>query len=81
MKQLNEADFVLHQNFHTKIFVEKLFNKILTINGTSAQRIRIAKPGPGNGWRLTIASGNPRVRPSSRTSSLWKSCKCSTTFP
>ena len=31
---------------------------------------RIARPGPGKGWRPTKASGRPSSRPSTRTSSL-----------
>ncbi len=32
--------------------------------------IRIARPGPGNGWRQTIRSGMPSSSPTRRTSSL-----------
>ena len=32
--------------------------------------MRIPRPGPGNGWRHTIASGSPSSRPTRRTSSL-----------
>ena len=32
--------------------------------------MRMARPGPGNGWRQTIASGRPSSAPSARTSSL-----------
>ena len=32
--------------------------------------MRIASPGPGNGWRHTIASGRPSSSPTARTSSL-----------
>ena len=32
--------------------------------------IRIASPGPGNGWRHTIRSGRPSSSPTRRTSSL-----------
>ena len=32
--------------------------------------IRIARPGPGNGWRQTIRSGRPSSSPTRRTSSL-----------
>src|SRR5262249_53735480 len=31
---------------------------------------RMAKPGPGNGWRRIMRSGRPSLRPSARTSSL-----------
>src|SRR3954466_7081243 len=31
---------------------------------------RIARPGPGNGWRQTRRSGSPSSMPTSRTSSL-----------
>ena len=32
--------------------------------------MRMPSPGPGNGWRQTIASGRPSSRPTRRTSSL-----------
>ena len=41
---------------------------------------RIARPGPGNGWRPTKASGRPSSRPSARTSSLNSSRSGSTSF-
>ena len=38
--------------------------------GVTSPRMRTAKPGPGNGWRMTISLGRPNSAPSSRTSSL-----------
>ncbi len=40
--------------------------------------IRIASPGPGNGWRQTIRSGIPSSSPTRRTSSLNRSRSGST---
>ena len=37
---------------------------------TSPPTIRIARPGPGNGWRQTIRSGRPSSAATARTSSL-----------
>ena len=37
---------------------------------TSPPTIRIARPGPGNGWRQTKRSGRPSSAPTARTSSL-----------
>ena len=42
--------------------------------------MRMARPGPGNGWRLTQVGGRPSSRPSSRTSSLNSSRSGSTSF-
>ena len=44
--------------------------RTLSLSSVTSPMIRIAKPGPGNGWRHTIASGNPSALPTSRTSSL-----------
>ncbi len=41
---------------------------------------RMARPGPGKGWRFTEASGSPSSRPSRRTSSL-KSSRNGSTSP
>jgi hypothetical protein len=41
---------------------------------------RMARPGPGNGWRPTKLSGSPSSRPSARTSSLNNSRSGSTSF-
>ena len=42
--------------------------------------MRIARPGPGNGWRATISSGRPSSRPTARTSSLNSSRSGSTSL-
>ena len=42
--------------------------------------IRIARPGPGNGWRHTIRSGMPSSSPTRRTSSLKSRRSGSTSF-
>jgi len=42
--------------------------------------MRMARPGPGNGWRPTKASGRPSSRPKARTSSLNSSRSGSTSF-
>ena len=39
-------------------------------SAVTSPRMRIARPGPGNGWRWTIASGSPSACPTRRTSSL-----------
>src|SRR4029453_16612272 len=41
---------------------------------------RIARPGPGNGWRRIMVSGRPSSRPKARTSSLNSSRSGSTSF-
>ena len=55
----------------------ELFARMASASRTVARRaastaptMRIARPGPGNGWRQTIDSGNPNSRPTARTSSL-----------
>src|SRR5919198_1084017 len=40
--------------------------------------MRMARPGPGNGWRHTIRSGRPSSSPTRRTSSLKSSRSGST---
>ena len=47
---------------------------------STSPRMRIARPGPGNGWRPRISSGRPSTRPSARTSSLKSSRSGSTSF-
>src|ERR1700752_3161185 len=37
---------------------------------TSPPTMRIARPGPGKGWRQTIRSGSPSSAPTARTSAL-----------
>lgn len=41
--------------------------KSFSINESSPHKIRIAKPGPGNGCLLTSSSGTPKLRPNCRT--------------
>ncbi len=50
----------------------------IQVSPVIAPGIRIASPGPGNGWRPTKLSGRPSSRPRSRTSSLNSSRKGST---
>jgi GMP synthase (glutamine-hydrolysing) len=42
----------------------------VVLRAVTSPMIRMARPGPGNGWRWTIASGRPSSVPTSRTSSL-----------
>ena len=42
----------------------------VTGSSVSAHRQRIARPGPGKGWRSSSSAGRPSWRPIARTSSL-----------
>ena len=46
------------------------WRRMASSRSSTAPRTRIARPGPGNGWRPTISSGSPSSRPTCRTSSL-----------
>src|SRR3954451_21371234 len=54
--------------------------RISHFSSVTSPGMRMARPGPGNGWRPTNASGSPSSRPSSRTSSLNNSRSGSTSF-
>ena len=49
-------------------------------SAVTSPTILMANPGPGNGWRATISSGNPSSRPTARTSSLNNSRSGSTSL-
>ena len=44
--------------------------RVSSRSAVTSPMIRMASPGPGNGWRWTIVSGRPNSRPTARTSSL-----------
>src|ERR1700748_2090431 len=49
------------------------FCRVATFSFVISPGMRMARPGPGNGWRPTKLSGSPNSRPSARTSSLNRS--------
>jgi hypothetical protein len=54
--------------------------QVATFSGVISPGMRMARPGPGNGWRPTKASGRPSSTPRARTSSLNSSRRGSTSF-
>ena len=54
----------------SSITIQSASRSVSSRSAVTSPMIRIARPGPGNGWRWTIASGSPSAVPTSRTSSL-----------
>ena len=54
--------------------------KIATFSAVISPKIRMARPGPGNGWRFRMFSGSSNERPTARTSSLKRVLSGSTIF-
>ena len=50
--------------------IQSASRRVSSRSAVTSPMIRIARPGPGNGWRWTIASGSPSSAPTARTSSL-----------
>ena len=45
--------------------IQSASRSVSSRSAVTSPMIRIARPGPGNGWRRTIASGRPSSRPTS----------------